>query len=265
MRSKLVWIFLPIVAIYLLFLFLPLLRILTFNSLSYLAGDTRSGILTSVYYTYLIALAVAVMAVLFALPYSFVMTRKKSIGYRMADSIVEIPIMIPSTVVGVMMLITFAPQMPVGRLISQIIPGYTFTDSLFAIIVTLLFISSAYSIRIIGVSYRQDILRYEEEAMTLGISESRSFFLLSIPLLLKPMVRGIILSWARSISAVGSLLIVAYYLFPGFIKMAGVFIYSQYISSGLPPAAASSAILIITGIIAMALLKLVGGRDAIVY
>ena len=265
MKSKLLWLFFPLVVVYLLFLFLPVLRILTFNSFSYLIADSKSGILTSVYYTYLIALGVALIAVLFSLPYSYVMTRKNSIGYKVADSLVEIPIMIPSTVVGVMMLITFAPQMPVGRIIARIIPGYSFTDSLFAIIVTLLFVSSAYSIRVIGVSYRQDILRYEEEAMTLGLSETRSFFLLSVPLLLKPMIRALILSWARAISAVGSLLIVAYYLFPGFIKMAGVFIYNQYISVGLPPAAASSAILIITGVIAMAILRLAGGKNAVVY
>jgi molybdate/tungstate transport system permease protein len=47
--------------------------------------------------------------------------------------------------------------------------------------------------------------------------------------------------------------------------MAGVFIYNQYISVGLPPAAASSAILIITGVIAMAILRLAGGKNAVVY
>ena len=265
MRNRLLLLFFPFMAAYLIFLVLPIVRILTFNSFSFLIGDASSGILASIYYTYLIALAVAVISVLLALPYSFVMARRNTIPYRIADSLVEIPIMIPSTVVGIMILITFAPQMPVGSAIARIFPGYTFQDSLFAVIITLLFVSSAYSIRIVGVSYRQEILRYEEEAMTLGISDAKSFLLLSVPMLIKPMARGIVLSWARAISAVGSLLIVAYYIFPSFTQLAGVFIYSQFLGGGLPNAAASSSILIITGIIAMAILRAMGGRNAAVY
>ncbi|MCL4341021.1 MAG: ABC transporter permease [Candidatus Thermoplasmatota archaeon] len=265
MRNRLILLFFPFLAAYLIFLLLPIVRILTFNSFGFLIKDAHSGILSSIYYTYLIALAVAVISVMLALPYSFVMARRTSVPYRIADSLVEIPIMIPSTVVGIMILLTFAPQMPVGSLIVRFFPGYTFTDSLFAVIITLLFVSSAYSIRVVGVSYRQEILRYEEEAMTLGISDARSFLLLSIPMLIKPMARGIVLSWARSISAVGSLLIVAYYIFPSFTQLAGVFIYSQFLGGGLPDAAASSGILILTGIAALVILRAMGGKNAAVY
>jgi len=265
MRIRLLYLFIPFIIVYIIFLGLPLLRIITFNSLGYLVSDTSSGIMTSIYYTYIIAFAVAIIAILFSIPYAFVFARKKSLGYRLADSLIEVPIMIPSTVVGVMMLITFEPRMPVGHFIAGFIPGYTFSDSLLAVILTLLFVSSAYSIRIIGVSYRREILHYEEVATTLGIDEMKSFFLISLPLLFRPIVRGIILTWARAISAVGSILIVAYYIYPGFQQLAGVFIYSQFIGSGLPPAAASSAILILTGILALALLRVFGGKDAVVY
>ncbi|MGC8505492.1 MAG: ABC transporter permease subunit [Thermoplasmata archaeon] len=265
MRNRLLYIFFPFIIVYLLFLGLPLIRILTFNSLGYLISDTSSGIMSSIYYTYVIALGVALIAVLFSIPYAFIFARKRGFGYRLADSIIEVPIMIPSTVVGVMMLITFEPQMPVGHLIAGLIPGYTFSDSLLAVILTLLFVSSAYSIRIIGASYRRDILHFEEVSTTLGINEMKSFFLVSLPLLFKSIIRGVILSWARAISAVGSILIVAYYIFPGYQQLAGVFIYGQFIGSGLPPAAASSAILIISGIIALALLRVFGGRDAFIY
>ena len=265
MRNRLLYIFFPFIIVYLLFLGLPLIRMLTFNSLGYLLSDTSSGILESIYYTYIIALAVALIAVLFSIPYAFIFARKRSLGYRLADSIIEVPIMIPSTVVGVMMLITFEPQMPVGHFIGMIVPEYTFSDSLLAVILTLLFVSSAYSIRIIGASYRREILQYEEVATTLGINEMKSFFLVSLPMLIKSIVRGVILSWARAISAVGSILIVAYYIYPGFQQIAGVFIYGQFLGSGLPPAAASSAILIITGIIVLALLRIFGGKDAFIY
>ncbi|EQD34118.1 ABC-type molybdate transport system, permease component, partial [mine drainage metagenome] len=127
MKNRLMLIFFPFLAAYLIFLFLPIIRILTFDSFKVLVIDTSSGILQSIFYTYLIALFVAVVSVLLALPYSFIMARRNSLPYRVADSLVEIPIMIPSTVVGIMVLITFAPQMPVGSLIRMVFPGYTFT------------------------------------------------------------------------------------------------------------------------------------------
>lgn len=261
-RSKLFLWFFPFFLLYIVFIMLPIVRILTFNTVGSLIEDSKSGILQSILYTYAIAFVVSAFSILFALPYSYVMSRRGGYIYRVADSLVEIPIMIPHTVVGIMMLITLEPTMPLGRIISSIFPAYGFNDTLFAVIVTLFFLSSAYSIRTVGLSYRNDILKYEQTAMTLGISELSGFTMISMPMLIRPIIRGFILSWARSISEVGSLLIVAYYILPNFVHLAGVFIYSQFIGSGLYPAAASSAILIITGMVALLILKLVEGRNA---
>lgn len=254
--------FFPFFLLYIAFILIPVIRVLTFTSISYILSDASSGILQSVYYTYIIAFIVSGIAILFALPYSFIMSRSTGRIFRAADSLVELPIMIPHTVVGIMMLITFEPTMPFGRILAGIIPGYGFNDTLFAVIITLFFLSSAYSIRTVGISYSRTIMKYEETATTLGISEGKSFIILSVPMLFRPIVRGFILSWARSISEVGSLLIVAYYLLPNFLHLAGVFIYSQFIGRGLYPAAASSAILIITGLLALLILKIVEGKNA---
>ena len=262
MKSSLALLFLPLFLLYLAFILIPVIRVLTFTSISYIFSDASSGILQSISYTYVIAFIVSALGILFALPYSFVMSRNTGRVFRTADSLVEIPIMIPHTVVGIMMLITFEPTMPFGKLLAGIIPGYSFNDTLFAVIVTLFFLSSAYSIRTVGISYSRSIVRYEETATTLGISEGKSFFILSVPMLFRPIVRGFILSWARSISEVGSLLIVAYYVLPSFLHLAGVFIYSQFVGRGLYPAAASSAILILTGLLALLILKVVEGKNA---
>ncbi|MEM4089197.1 MAG: ABC transporter permease [Thermoplasmatales archaeon] len=207
--------------------------------------------------TYEICAFVAISAVLFSLPYAFVMARGRSKVYTAADSIVELPIMIPHTVVGIMMLITFEPTMPIGRILSSFIHGYSFDDTVFAVFITLFFLSSAYSIREIGTSYRSDIMKYEDVAETLGIGEITSFVIISVRLLLRPIIKGFLLTWARSVSEVGAILIVAYYVFPSFSKLAGVFIYSQWISEGIGPAAASSAILVLTGIVVTAIFKVV--------
>jgi len=256
-KSPLRWIFLPFLLIYFLIIVIPIARVLSFQPVSYIERDISSGILQSIAITYEICAVVATSAVLFSLPYSFIMARGRTGLYKAADSFVEIPIMIPHTVVGVMMLITFEPGMPLGKLISTVFPGYSFDDTIFAVFITLFFLSSAYSIREIGTSYRGDIINYENVAKTLGIGEITSFAIISIRMLLRPILKGFLLTWARSVSEVGAILIVAYYIFPSFSKVTGVFIYSQWISEGLGPAAASSAILVLTGIVITAVFKIV--------
>lgn len=250
------YLFLPFFVVYILFILTPILRTLTYESFSYLIKDASSGIFQSIYYTYILALVVALLAVGFSIPYVYFISRSRNVGIKAVDSLVELPIMIPHTVVGLMMLITFEPTMPVGRLISRIYPGYQFLDTFLAVVVTLFFLSSAYTIRAVQISYSRDVMKYEDIGRTLGMSSLKSYFIIALPMMSRAMLRGLILSWARSISEVGSLLIVAYYILPSIVNVAGVFIYSQFLAGNLPDAVASSSILIFTGFIALLAFKL---------
>ncbi len=255
-REYLYYLFLPFFLVYIIFLLIPIVRVITFQSFSYIIEDSSTGIWTSLYYTYGLAFVVALLSAGFAIPYVYFISRNTSRTAKALDSLIELPIMIPHTVVGIMMLITFEPTMPLGHLISELYPNYVFDDTFFAVIVTLFFLSSTYTIRTIQVSYMRDTMKFEAVGRTLGMKPWQSYFSISLPLMKKAVVRGMILSWARSISEVGSILIVAYYIFPGFIHLAGVFIYSQFIGTGLPLAVASSSILILTGVIILLVMKI---------
>ncbi|MCL5874522.1 MAG: ABC transporter permease [Candidatus Thermoplasmatota archaeon] len=258
--QTLVYLFIPFFVIYILFILTPIFRTLTYESFSLVISDASSGILKSIYYTYILAFVVAAIAVAFSIPYVYFVSRTDSSLVKVADSLVELPIMIPHTVVGIMMLITFEPSMPIGKLITKFYPGYQFLDTFLAVIVTLFFLSSAYTIRTVQVSYSRDVMKYEDVGRTLGMGSLRSYFTLGIPMMGRAMLRGLILSWARSISEVGSLLIVAYYILPGIVNVAGVFIYSQFQSGNLPGTVASSSILILTGLAALLAFKLLEGK-----
>ncbi len=262
--NALYYLFLPFFVVYIIFILTPVIRILTFQSFTYLVGSGTSGIWKSIYYTYLLALVVGLVSVGFSIPYVYFTSRNGSKTVKALDSLVELPIMIPHTVVGVMMLILLEPSMPLGSFIARIIPGYQFDDTFFAVIVTLLFLSSAYTIRSVQLAYARDTMKFENMARTLGLSASRSFFIVAIPIMWKSILRGLVLTWARSISEVGSLLIVAYYIFPSLVQLAGVYIYSQINSGGLSPAVASSSILILSGIVTLFAVKLLeSGNDRI--
>jgi molybdate/tungstate transport system permease protein len=258
--QALVYLFVPFFIIYIIFILTPIFRTLTYESFSFIISDASSGIFKSIYYTYVLALVVAALAVAFSIPYVYFVSRTENSFVKVADSLVELPIMIPHTVVGIMMLITFEPSMPIGKLITRIYPGYQFLDTFLAVIVTLFFLSSAYTIRTVQISYSRDVMKFEDIGRTLGMGSLKSYFIVGIPLMSRAMLRGLILSWARSISEVGSLLIVAYYILPGIVNVAGVFIYSQFQSGDLPGTVASSSILIFTGLAALLAFKLLEGK-----
>jgi molybdate/tungstate transport system permease protein len=254
--NSLYYLFVIFFVIYILFILTPIVRTITFQSFSYIVEDTKSGIWQSISYTYLLALFVGLLAIGFSVPYVYFISRNNNSGIKALDALVELPIMIPHTVVGLMMLITFSPTMPLGRFILSIYPDYQFLDTFLAVIVTLFFLSSAYSIRTVQISYSRDVMKYENIGRTLGLSPFKSYFVIAIPMMKRALLRGLILSWARSISEVGSLLIVAYYILPSFVHLAGVFIYSQFLGGQLPLAVASSSILIFTGLLALLGVKL---------
>ncbi len=254
--NSLYYLFIPFFAVYILFILTPVIRTLTFQSFESIVRASSNGIFESLEYTYLLALLVAVISVGFSIPYVYFVSRSKHVVTKSLDSLVELPIMIPHTVVGIMMLITFEPDMPIGKLISRIYPGYQFLDTFLAVIVSLFFLSSAYAIRAVQISYSRDVMKYEDVGRTLGMTPLKSYFVIGIPSMAKALLRGLILSWARSVSEVGSLLIVAFSILPSGIHLAGVLIYYQFLSVGLPTAVASSSILILTGLVALLLVKI---------
>ncbi len=259
-REAIYFIFFIFFIIYIAIILTPILRILFFTSLSGLIEDSKSGIFQSIELTYFMAFIVAIISGGFSLPYTYFISRSHNIFWKWLDSLMELPIMIPHTVVGIMMLLAFEPTMPIGSLISRFYPGYRFDDTVFAVIITLFFLSSAYTVRTVQVSYLKNTFEYENMARSFGYSPSEAFFSVSVPFMARAIIRGMVLTWARSISEVGSLLIVAYYIFPSFTHLVGIFIYSQFIGYGLIPAAESSSILILTGIATLAVVKIMEGK-----
>ncbi len=254
--NNLYYLFIPFFAVYILFIITPVVRTLTYQGIESIFKASTNGIFPSLEYTYLLALLVSMLSIGFSIPYVYLVSRSRHVAVKSIDSLVELPIMIPHTVVGIMMLITFEPDMPLGRLISRVFPAYQFLDTFLAVILSLFFLSSAYAIRTVQVSYSRDVMKYEDVGRTLGISPLKSYLVIGIPVMGRALLRGLVLSWARSVSEVGSLLIVAFSILPSGIHLAGVLIYYQFLSSGLPTAVASSSILILTGLVALLIVKL---------
>ena len=154
------------------------------------------AVLSAVKNSLLTATATALIALLFGVPLGYVLARKDFPGKSLVQALVDVPIVIPHSVVGIMLLVTFS---------SAILDSYT------GIIAAMLFVSASFTINAARDSFLAVDERLEAVARTLGAGRMRAFLSVSLPLALPGIASGAIMTWARAMSEVGSILVVAYY------------------------------------------------------
>jgi len=159
------------------------------------------------------ATATALIALLFGVPLGYVLARKEFPGKSLVQALVDVPIVIPHSVVGIMLLVTFSKAI---------------LDNYLGIISAMLFVSAPFTIN----ASRDGFLAVDEKlegvARTLGASRLRAFASIALPLAFPNIASGAIMTWARAISEVGAILVVAYYP-----KTAQVLILEYFNNYGL--------------------------------
>jgi len=136
--------------------------------------------------------ATMLISLLFGVPLGYVLARKEFKGKSFVQAAVDIPIVIPHSVVGIMLLVTFSNRI---------------LDSYLGIIMAMLFVSAPFTINAARDGFLAVDEKLEHVARTLGASKLKAFFTVSLPLALPSILSGAIMTWARAISEVGAILI----------------------------------------------------------
>jgi molybdate/tungstate transport system permease protein len=180
------------------------------------------------------------ISLLFGVPLGYILARKDFKGKSVVQGIVDVPIVIPHSVVGIMLLITFS---------SAIIDNYV------GIILAMLFVSASFTIN----SARDGFLAVDEKlehvARTLGASKLKTFLTVSLPLALPHIFSGAIMTWARAMSEVGAILIVAYYP-----KTAQILVMEYFENYGLRASRPIAVLLMIISLAIFVALRWIVGR-----
>ncbi len=175
------------------------------------------------------------LALMFGVPLGYVLARYDFRGKSIVQGIVDVPIVIPHSVVGIMLLVTFSNSI---------------VDNYFGIILAMLFVSASFTIN----SARDGFLAIDESlehvARTLGAGRLRTFFTVTLPIAMRSILSGAIMTWARAISEVGAILIVAYYP-----KTAPVLILDYFDEFGLKRSMPIAVLLIVICLMIFILLR----------
>lgn len=136
---------------------------------------------------------------------------RKGIIARILESIIVLPIVLPPTVMGFILLIIFSPHSVVGRFFSNVlhIPVvFTMTGAVIASVIVSFPLMYQHTVQ----GFRGIDSKMLNTARTMGASERKIFYRLVVPLSKRSILSGIMMSFARAIGEFGATLMVAGYI-----------------------------------------------------
>ncbi|MBL7130002.1 MAG: ABC transporter permease subunit [Candidatus Omnitrophica bacterium] len=196
-----------------------------------LVESIKNSLLTSTISTLIV--------LVFGVPLAYAMAHTEFRGKRIVESMIDLPILVPQTVAGIAFLVLAGPKTPLGDFLNGAF-GISIAGSFLGIIAAQVFVSSPFLIRSAISAFELIDHNLEVASRTLGASNLSTFFKISLPLAFGGIFNGVILTWSRAISEVGTLMIVAYYP-----KTAPVYLYDQFIQYGLSETKPAAILLII--------------------
>lgn len=237
----------------LIFLLLPVINTVVSSAdqlgFALASTETRNAIFASFYAAFLATL----FTFIFGVPLAFILARYDFPGKSVIDASVDLPILIPHDAAGIGLLMLFGPKTMMGSGFSSI--GVNFVDTLFGIVLAMAFVSSPFMIRSSEEAFKAVNPDMEKVARSLGASSFKAFLHVTFPLSLRGILTGCLLTWARSISEFGAVIILAYYP-----KTAPVLLYDVFVNQGLSAAVSITALLIIMAVAIFVIIKLITAK-----
>jgi sulfate transport system permease protein len=173
---------------------------------------------------------------------AYVVVRYEFPGKSVLNSIIDLPLAIPTLVTGVMLVILFGPQQALGAWLKNDL-GFSIIFAPPGIILALLFITFPFVVRAIQPVLIDLDRAQEDAAATLGAKGWTIFRRITLPHLLLPLASGALLSFARAIGEFGAIVIVAGNI-PLYSQTAAVYVLGEVESENRLGASAVSIVMV---------------------
>ncbi len=196
------------------------------------------------------------IALLFAVPMGYSLSRFRFPGQILVDAIVDLPIVFPPLVAGLTLLVFFCKTSP-GRWIQEDL-GIEFVFQPKGIVLCQFVVSASFAIRSAKTAFDDVDRRYENVALTLGCTQFGSFRRVCLPLAKNGILAGGILTWARAFGLFGPLMIFVG-SFRNRTEVLSTTIFLEQSIGNLEVALAIALLLIFVALIAVTCIRLIGG------
>jgi molybdate transport system permease protein len=170
------------------------------RGISPLVGDAlRLSLLTT--------LATTAVTVLFGTPTAYLLARYHFRGRAALETLIDLPMVLPPAVAGLALLMAFGRRGLLGGPLAALGLALPFTTA--AVIIAQTFVSAPFYIRSARAGFAGVDLRLEHMAATLGVSNWRIFWRVTLPLARRSLLSGAIMTWARALGEFGATIMFA--------------------------------------------------------
>lgn len=237
------------------YLLLPLAGLLPRVTTSSFRDMLRPEVLAAAAVSAETATVTSLLLLLFGVPLSYLLARCDFRGKTFVTLLVQLPLALPPSVSGILLLMVFGPYAPVGGWLSKFgLPPLT--DNLAAIILAQTFVASPFLIIAARTAFEEIDPALEQVATTFGKSPGEIFRRITLTLAWPAIRSGITLSWIRALGEFGANAMVAYHPYS-----LPVLAWVQFSESGLNSTVPLVVLMLAVGAAGVALSYLLAGRS----
>jgi molybdate transport system permease protein len=232
-------------AVALLFLGLPVVALLARALIHGALGEAPTVALVEALALSLVAsLASLVVVVVFGSPLAWVLARRSFRGKQLAETLVDLPIILPPTVAGLALLLAFGRRGVAGPALELV--GLSIPFTTLAVVVAQVFVSGPFYIRAARSGFERVDRDLEEAAAVDGGSGAQVIRRITIPLAAPALGAGLVLAWARALGEFGATIMFAGNV-AGRTRTLPLLIYAEF-QDTLDAAVAAASVLVVAAI-----------------
>jgi molybdate transport system permease protein len=172
-----------------------------------LENFTRRQVLQALSLSLLTTLFSTLLILIFGTPLAFTLARRAFRFHRLADTLVDLPVVVPPAVAGVALLVTFGRRGLLGGVFE--ILGIQVAFSTLAVVMAQVFIAAPFYIRSAALGFASIEPEIEQAASLDGANGWQKFQFVIVPISWTALVSGCVLAWARALGEFGATIIFA--------------------------------------------------------
>ena len=215
--------------------------------------------LTPLYLSAKLSLISTAILLMIAMPLAAILVFVRFPGRSLADSLVNLPLVLPPTVLGFYLLIILGPDGAVGKLWTDL-SGGTIVFTFGGIVLAAMVHSLPFAVQPLKTAYEKIDIRLLEMADVLGTSPVATFFKVILPNATSGIAASAILAFAHTMGEFGVILMIGGSI-PGKTKVASIAIYEYVEAMRYREAAILSLVLVVVSYMVLLLVTMLNNRE----
>jgi molybdate transport system permease protein len=183
-----------------------------------------------------------VLTIAIAAPVAHLLARRRFRGKSVVEAIVDLPIVLPPSVAGLALLLTFGRRGLLGDELAVFGVSLPFTTA--AVVIAQMFVSMPFFIRAARAGFLGVERDFEDAGRVDGATERQVAWSITVPLAGPALASGIVMTWARALGEFGATIMFAGNV-AGKTQTLPLVVYGEFQSGDLDSSVAAAAILVV--------------------